>query len=225
MLEVICETVQDAISAATAGADRIELVSALCDGGLTPSIALVEHVCNYVMIPVRVMLRPHARSFVYDVYDKDVILKDLEQIKKTKAEGVVFGALTNEGHIDEPFLKDIISNKGSLKLTFHRAIDEATDYHQALEVLTQYPVNAILTSGGCLDAIKAIPIYNQHKNVFTHHQVECLAGKGITLENLEQLLKETSLQAIHMGSGLQSSGHVDPEKVANARKIMDQHIL
>ncbi|WP_407056536.1 copper homeostasis protein CutC, partial [Burkholderia vietnamiensis] len=44
LLEVIATTVGDARAAARAGADRLELVTAISEGGLTPSVGLIEAV-------------------------------------------------------------------------------------------------------------------------------------------------------------------------------------
>ena len=42
LLEVIATTVADARLAAQAGANRLELVTAMGEGGLTPSLGLIE---------------------------------------------------------------------------------------------------------------------------------------------------------------------------------------
>ena len=69
LLEVIATTVADARLAAQAGANRLELVTAMGEGGLTPSLGLIEAVVAAVTIPVNVIVRPHSRSFVYDADD------------------------------------------------------------------------------------------------------------------------------------------------------------
>ena len=46
------------------GGDRVELVAALTEGGLAPSYALIENALKAVRIPVNVMIRPHAKSFL-----------------------------------------------------------------------------------------------------------------------------------------------------------------
>ncbi len=63
ILEVIATTVTDAVIAEKSGADRIELVTGMLEGGLTPSYGLIEEVVRSVSIPVQVMVRPHSRSF------------------------------------------------------------------------------------------------------------------------------------------------------------------
>ncbi len=64
-IEFIATTIEDALIIEESGADRIELVSSLAEGGLTPSHALIEAVVNSVKIPVNVMVRPHSQSFCY----------------------------------------------------------------------------------------------------------------------------------------------------------------
>ncbi|RXD24785.1 copper homeostasis protein CutC, partial [Acinetobacter baumannii] len=63
------------------GADRIELVSALTEGGLTPSYAIIESVVKSVKIPVNVMVRHHAKSFNYSNEEVDLMIRDIEIIK------------------------------------------------------------------------------------------------------------------------------------------------
>ncbi len=50
MLEIIATSLADAIAAERSGANRLELCAALSEGGLTPSMGLVEAVvagCQY----------------------------------------------------------------------------------------------------------------------------------------------------------------------------------
>ena len=53
MLEVIGMNVEDCIAIEQAGANRIELVSALSEGGLTPSVGMIEQCFEAVSIPIR----------------------------------------------------------------------------------------------------------------------------------------------------------------------------
>lgn len=63
LLEVIGTTREEVVTAARNGADRIELITAITEGGLTPSLGLVQEAVEAVDIPVNVMIRPHSRSF------------------------------------------------------------------------------------------------------------------------------------------------------------------
>ena len=91
MLEIIATTVQDALIIAEGGADRIELVSALSEGGLTPSYGLMRQAINAANIPVNVMIRPHSAGFVYDEADLLCMIEDIKQARASGANGVVFG--------------------------------------------------------------------------------------------------------------------------------------
>ena len=160
-IEVIATTLKEALDIEQAGADRIELISGILEGGLTPSIGLIREVCNTVEIPVNVMVRPHSKSFVYDENDIKVIMQDIHNIKKTKANGIVFGALTSDKKIDGNLLSKVISEKGNLKLTFHRAIDDCDNIIEEFQKLLNYDIDYILTSAGDDYVTKNISRLNQ----------------------------------------------------------------
>ena len=63
LLEVIACSVEDAIQAEEGGADRLEIVSDLDVGGLTPPLELVREIRSEVNLPLRVMLREEAGIF------------------------------------------------------------------------------------------------------------------------------------------------------------------
>jgi copper homeostasis protein len=165
LLEVIATTVADARLAAQAGANRLELVTAMGEGGLTPSLGLIEAVVAAMDIPttgaqaagvraagvpacgtptagvpargvpVNVIVRPHSRSFVYDADDYAVMLRDVRAVKAAGANGVVIGMLTADGEIDCEGLARAIDAADGLAITFHRAFDETRDLRKALDVL------------------------------------------------------------------------------------------
>ncbi|WP_254776906.1 copper homeostasis protein CutC [Paenibacillus sp. yr247] len=60
---MIATTLEDALNAESGGADRIELIANRHEGGVTPSMVLVQKVAASIKIPVHVMIRPHSRSF------------------------------------------------------------------------------------------------------------------------------------------------------------------
>lgn len=199
ILEVIATTLSEAIAIEKYGGDRIELVTGIAEGGLTPSIALIEEVCNTVKIPVYVMVRPHGKSFVYNEDDIKVILKDVEMISKTKAAGIVFGALKENLEIDEELLKQVISKKKDLKLTFHRAFDRSHNIYQSLEVLKNYDVERILTSGGKDRAIDALNDLNRINQLASNYGIKILVGSGINVNNVDKFL---DFDEVHIGSGV-----------------------
>ena len=71
--EVCVETVDDAIRAEQAGADRIELCADLAVGGTTPSAGLIRTIAKQVSIPVMVMIRPRPGDFCFSEHEKTKI--------------------------------------------------------------------------------------------------------------------------------------------------------
>jgi len=133
ILEVIAVDAADAQAAEQGGADRIELVSAMSEGGLTPGYGQIEQVVSKVSIPVYVMIRPHSRSFCYSADDLQVIIQDIRVARELGAAGIVIGALTDQGEVDRSFLQTCLLSAQGLGVTFHRAIDSSANVVRALE--------------------------------------------------------------------------------------------
>lgn len=219
MLEIIASTVEEAVAAEQAGADRIELVSALSEGGLTPSYGLIRQVVSTVEIPVHVLVRPHSKSFVYSKSDEETIITDIDLIRELGAAGIVVGSLTADGRVDEGFLGRIIKHKGELSLTFHRAIDSSRDIFEAAEVLADFPeVDRILTSGGQATALEGKETIA--RLIEEHPDLIILPGSGITLENAETLLEATKASELHVGSAVLQDGIIQKERVEALTRLL-----
>ncbi|KQS44987.1 copper homeostasis protein CutC [Exiguobacterium acetylicum] len=219
MLEIIASTVEEAVAAEQAGADRIELVSALSEGGLTPSYGLIRQVVSTVEIPVHVLVRPHSKSFVYSKSDEETIITDIDLIRELGAAGIVVGSLTADGRVDEGFLGRIIKHKGELSLTFHRAIDSSRDIFEAAEVLADFPeVDRILTSGGQATALEGKETIA--RLIADYPDLIILPGSGITLENAEALLEATKASELHVGSAVLQDGAIQKERVEALTRLL-----
>ncbi len=64
-LEICANSLQSALNAQLAGADRIELCNELSVGGVTPSLGLLKAVKEKIAIPVHVLIRPRSGDFNY----------------------------------------------------------------------------------------------------------------------------------------------------------------
>ncbi|WP_211747229.1 copper homeostasis protein CutC [Paenibacillus sp. Marseille-Q4541] len=203
LLEVIATCMDDARKAEASGADRLELITAITEGGLTPGIGLVEEVVQKINIPVHVMVRPHSRSFVYDEDDVNTMIAEIKAIRRAGAAGVVLGALTEAGRIDEQALAALLAHTGEMQVTFHRAFDELKDQFAGLTVLSKYKeITRILTSGGTQPAPQAIP---QIQKLVDHSQgshIKILAGNGLTPEGIRQFVTQTGVEEVHFGSAV-----------------------
>jgi len=226
LLEVIATTVADARLAAQAGADRLELVTAMGEGGLTPSLGLIEAVVAAVGIPVNVIVRPHSRSFVYDADDYAVMLRDVRAVKAAGANGVVIGMLNAAGEIDREGLARAIDAADGLAVTFHRAFDEARDLRQSLDVLLGFEaVTNVLTSGGQASVLHAEATIRELVQQAAGSQCTVLAGAGLTVDAIAGFVSRTRVDAVHFGSGVRVNSNglapVDADKVAKVRALLN----
>jgi len=225
LLEVIAESLEDARVIDQSQADRIELVKSMDEGGLTPPLELVNEVVKHVNIPVRVMVRPHSRSFIYTSEDKERMIQYVHRLKTLNVDGIVFGALKDDSSIDFEFLDKILEAKGKLKITFHRAIDSLKDhFERELIELIKRNIDTVLTSMNKPNAMEGIYSYNQFLPEFIHHRVELLAGKGLNQSNLQNFIEQTQLTHIHIGNAAKHQSQVNVTKINELKTIMIQAI-
>lgn len=203
MLEIIATSLVDAIAAERAGADRLELCAALTEGGLTPSLGLIEAVVQGVDIPVHVIVRPHSRTFQYDEEDIAVMLADIRHIKNAGAAGIVIGALDENNKVNTEAISRLLAESGEMNITFHRAFDEIADQLEALEVIATFPqIQRILTSGGHAPAPESADQLKKLVDKSKDTSIRILAGNGMSPETLLPLLTATGLEEVHFGSAV-----------------------
>ena len=228
ILEVIATSVLDAKLAQEHGADRIELISGIVEGGVTPSIGLIEQVVKAVDIPVNVMLRPHANGFRYDGDDLGVMARDAGIIREIGAAGIVMGMLDERGEIDTSALEMLLNETGKLAVTFHRAFDELQDRRSALELLSRYPaIRKILTSGGKPSVLDAKEEIAELTKLSEGRSLAILAGSGLGVETLDEFIRQTQVREVHMGTGVRRNGRalepIDPDKLRAAADIVARY--
>lgn len=228
MLEVIATSVLDAQLAEMYGADRIELISGIAEGGVTPSLGLIEKVLQTVRIPVHVMVRPHANHFCYDEADLEVMVRDIRLIRDLGAAGIVMGVLGPDGQINLEALKTLLQEAGPLSVTFHRAFDEVRDQPAALRQLARFPaIKRVLTSGGKRSALDAKHEIAELVRQSRELSVRILAGSGLTVETLDEFISQTGVTEVHMGTGVRRNGQalapIDPDKLKAAAGIIHSY--
>ncbi|MDQ0255874.1 copper homeostasis protein [Evansella vedderi] len=226
MIEIIVLDKESAIQAEEAGASRLELVSSINSGGLTPTRKTIAEVCSSVSISVYIMIRPHSNNFVYSPLDKLEIFEGISVVKEEAAAGIVFGALTMDNKLDEILLSEVVNKVGDLPITFHRAIDEAKDPIELYSQLINYPnIKRVLTSGGKpvasegIDYLKRLIDIQKEKN-----GPIVMPGSGINIDTLPMLHASLNASEYHIGSGARVSRNynerVDAENVRNMIEII-----
>ncbi|MCK1992042.1 copper homeostasis protein CutC [Peribacillus muralis] len=220
-IEFIATTIEDAIVIEQSGADRIELVSSLAEGGLTPSHALIEAVVHSVKIPVNVMVRPHSQSFCYSERDLDIMKNDIRIIRTLGANGVVLGALNDKNEINRSYLKELLAECAGLEVTFHRAIDDTADPIQSAEMLSHYPeITTILTSGGHGDLPSRMKTIQQMKATCGH--IAILVGSGLNKDNILSIDSELNTGHYHFGTAVRKNNSlIEGVQVEKAKEIVN----
>ncbi|MDY0395759.1 copper homeostasis protein CutC [Virgibacillus halophilus] len=226
-IEAITLNAKDTKQAEQFGIDRVELVSAMQEGGLTPSYGVIKTVLDTVRIPVQIMVRPHNFGFTYDETDLLAIKEDISAIRSLGGHRIVIGAITADHQVDEAFLTEVIEYAPDFDITFHRAFDQVSSQWEAYHVLTKYSkhVRRILTSGGKEKADQATKELQQL--VALSHELdgpEILVGSGVTPNNLGTLHEKIGASQYHVGSGFRVNGSfekgLDETKVASVKQIL-----
>lgn len=197
MLEVCVDHIKSVIAADKGGADRIELCSALSEGGLTPTTGFLKSAKKITKMKIFPMLRPSPGGFIYSDEEKLIILSDLEDLKAAGADGFVFGALTYENRIDEELCSEVVNKASPLPVTFHRAFDFTNPENiiENIEILIRLQFKRVLTSGFHSSAILGID--NIEKLSKYNSKIIVLPGAGINVDNIETIIKRTGCREIH----------------------------
>jgi len=184
------------------GADRIELCDRLDLGGTTPSRDVQRQTIAYAHarnVEVVCMIRPRGGSFCYTMTEKTAMLKAAEAAVENGADGIVFGALTEENTVDWPFIDELLKCAGKKQTVFHMAFDFIPKDKQlaALNGLTERKVTRLLTRGGQTGSA----IENSSWiNVLVREaegKIEILAGGGLTHSNLNPAVKTIQTNQFH----------------------------
>ena len=196
LIEAAVETLESALAAERAGANRIELCANLGVGGTTPDAGLIAGVAERIRIPVFVMVRPHGGGFVYSNDEIEAMSREIEQAASIGIAGIVTGALTARDQLDVKHTRALFDAAAGLPVTFHRAFDIVADPLNAVEQLIDLGVSRVLTSGAAptaaegVDAIAAL--VDQARGGIT-----IMAGGGIREHNARDVIALTGVAEIH----------------------------
>ncbi|KAM9232195.1 copper homeostasis protein cutC homolog isoform 2-T2 [Leptosomus discolor] len=184
LMEVCVDSVESAVNAERGGAGRIELCAGLVEGGTTPSMGLLQVVKQCVRVPVFVMIRPRGGDFLYSDREVEVMKADIRLAKLHGADGLVFGALTEDGRIDTELCTALL------------AFDMVHDPLVALETLISLGFERVLTSGCDSSALEGLSLIKRLAEQ-AKGRIVVVPGGGITERNLQRILEGSTASEFH----------------------------
>jgi copper homeostasis protein len=224
VLEIIVETLQDALAAQAGGATQLDFKSAFPIDGLTPSAGMMEAVLPALDVEVLLLVRPHARSFVYSRDDIAVMCANIRLGRKLSADAFLLGALTGDGRIDVDAMRAFQEAADGLPLHLNLAWELAADRAQALETAIELGVKSARITGGAKTAMEGADQIRQLADLAAG-RIDLLLARGVNEHTVGQLVATTGVSHAHAGRGVRSPqspyGAVDEQKVRRLAAALD----
>lgn len=196
VFELCSEGIEACLAARDGGAHRIELCSALSEGGITPSHGLIREAVQKSGLPIHVLLRPRGGDFIYTDAERKIMREDLRQARSLGASGVVLGLLRIDGTVNMEQTRELVELAGPLEVTFNRAFDYTVSKEQALEDVIATGCRRVLTSGGERDVVRGSGslacLVKQAAG-----RIEIAVGGGLRLSNSSGVAHATGARHFH----------------------------
>jgi copper homeostasis protein len=217
-LEIAVTSLTDAVNAEAGGADSVEISHDLSVGGLTPALEMVAAVRDAIRIPLYVLVRDHARDFVYTPAEMDTMLATVRQLQGMGVQGIVFGALTASGEIDLAAMRAMVQAAGPMSVTLHRALDACRNPQVALSRLTGI-IPRVLTAGPAPTAWEGRTAVAAWVAQFGA-QMEFVSSGGLTAAQLPAFIRQVRPSVVHLGGAARSGDSVAVALVQSLKQIV-----
>ncbi|KXT72192.1 copper homeostasis protein CutC [Streptococcus gallolyticus] len=182
---------------------RVELCDNLAVGGTTPSYGVIKEAARYLHekdIALATMIRPRGGNFVYNDSELRIMEDDILHAVELESDSLVLGLLTEDNHIDQDGIEQLLPATQGLPLVFHMAFDHIPleEQKEALDQLIELGFTRILTHGSAQnnDIFENIA----HLKDLVNHadgRIEIMIGGGVTADNYQELVEKTGAQAAH----------------------------
>lgn len=200
IVEICVDSIEGVRAAKAVDAARVELCSALLEGGLTPSFGMTKQAKTVAgPVGVHVMIRPRGGDFLYSDDEFAAMKDDIAALSELSVEGFVFGLLTCEGDVDVGRVAELTALCRPSKVTFHRAFDMAQDPFASLDALVDLGVDRLLTSGqapGVLEGASLIRDLIER----AAGRIVIMPGGDISARNVARIVQETGADEIHFAA-------------------------
>jgi copper homeostasis protein len=219
LLEVIVQSVADALEAAEGGADRLEVVREIERDGLTPSLDLVRAILEATPLPLRVMVRESDGFGITGDRELVTLQRAFADFADAGVHGAVVGFADN-GALDVGLIASVLSVAPGLPVTLHRAFDAAGDPEAAIAAALSFPqIDRILTSGGSGDwteRCERLTAWSRRAGP----RITILPGGGVDEAALAELSRCADMTEAHVGKAAREPQvSTAPVSAARVRKL------
>lgn len=211
IIEVCAYSVQSALNAFYAGADRVELCDNMYEGGTTPSLGAVINAKSIAPITLNVIIRPRGGDFCYSDIEFEIMKKDIELAKQAAADGIVTGVLNPDGTVDVKRTAELIKLASPLPVTFHRAFDMTNSPFDALDAIIDTGASKILTSGQRANSYEGRELIRSLVEK-AGESIIIMPGGGVNANNILQLITETGAAEFHLSAKKYFPGKMEYKK-------------
>lgn len=195
-LEIATTDYATTAAAVAGGADRIELCTALSEGGLTPSAGLIRQCREAFSLPLFPIIRPRGGDFRYGDEELSIMEADIRTCRELGCDGVVLGLLKKDGTLPQKKLARLLQLAYPMEVTFHRAFDRCRDPFEALEQLVELGFQRILTSGQQPEAPKGAELIARLVTA-AEGRITIMPGSGVRPDNIKALATATGATEFH----------------------------
>ncbi len=210
-IEVCVFSVEDALVAALAGADRLEVCVNYGLGGVSMPLADLAELAEKLKeadflnaqgkIRAAVMCRPRGGDFCYSDDEFDVLFAYAEKAAFLGFEALVSGMLRKKDgswDLDNQQLSKVLAicKKHDVEFVFHRAFDELNDPVLGLQRLAFAGVDRVLTGWGQRDGSMLLTLLEKSKQF----EIDLLPGGGIRSNNVGEYWS-AGVNFIHSAAG------------------------
>jgi copper homeostasis protein len=206
-LEICVDSIESAINAQSAGADRVEFCSNLIEGGTTSSYGTLVSVRSNLSIGLHAIIRPRGGDFLYSDQEYDIMRRDIELCGELGADGIVTGILHPDGHIDVERTAKLFEFAYPMSTTFHRAFDMCNDPFQGLEDVIDTGADRLLTSGMKQRAETGIELIRQLIHQAGDRMI-IMPGGGIDESNIGLILTSAKIREVHLSGRKEAESHM-----------------
>lgn len=208
ILEIAVFSVQSALDAIKAGADRIELCENPNEGGTTPSYGSLVAMSKQNTVPVFPIIRPRGGDFFYTDTEFQIMKQDVLIAKQLGFKGVVIGLLNADGTIDTIRTAELVKLAHPMQVTFHRAFDRCKEPIHALEDVIATGCHRILTSGQVPNVANAKPFIKQLVDK-ANGRIIIMPGSGVRSNNIAEIIQQSGVVEIHSSARKSISSKMD----------------